>query len=113
MNTKLKVAHRLQQTSPEAVVEVDLFSKRFDKECSRITCHSRTSTDVDDFSTKEIDREWSLISCHSSSTSSTSIWYVDSEASSHMTGVKKHFTDLTETWLDLEVVLGDNAYVMF
>ena len=29
-----------------------------------------------------------------------------------MTGVKQHFTILTETRLDLEVVLGDNTLVM-
>ena len=82
-----------------------------DKECLLITCHSCTSADVDKKSTGKIDTELSLMSSQSASASTSSIWYIDSGASSHMTGIRQYFTDLTETGLDLDVVLGDNTSV--
>jgi len=39
-----------------------------------------------------------------------SVWYIDSGASRHMTGVREHLTDLTQIG-DLEVVLGDDRVV--
>ena len=86
---------------PKAIAEVDLFSKSFDKEFPLITCHSCTSTDVDEIFIEEIDRELSLISCHSLSASPTSMWYIDSGASNHMTSARNHFTYLNKTGLDL------------
>jgi hypothetical protein len=38
------------------------------------------------------------------------MWYIDSGASRHMTGVHEHLTDLTEIG-DIEVVLGDDRVV--
>ena len=93
------------------IAEVKNYTEKCDKECSLITCHLCTSTNVDMCSIKELDREVSLISCHSSSASTTSVWYMDGGASSHMAGVCHHFIDLTETGLDLKVVLGDNTSV--
>ena len=40
----------------------------------------------------------------------SSVWYIDSGASHHMTGVREHLTDLTQIG-DLEVVLGDDRVV--
>jgi hypothetical protein len=41
----------------------------------------------------------------------SSIWYVDSGASSHMSGVREHFTNLRDPEIKLEIVLGDNTIV--
>jgi hypothetical protein len=67
------------------------------------------SADVEEFSHR-FEKEYSLLVCLSSRVSSTSIWYIDSGASRHMTGVREYFTDLTEIG-DLEVVLGDDSVV--
>ena len=49
--------------------------------------------------------EHSMIVGHSLSASSTSsTWYIDSGASSHMTSVRDMFTEISETDLELEVV---------
>jgi hypothetical protein len=39
------------------------------------------------------------------------VWYIDSGASSHMSGVREHFTDLIETGIKLEMVLGNTTIV--
>ena len=65
------------------------------------------SAEVEDFS-KNFDEEFCLIACMASTTWS-SLWYIDSGASSHMTGQKRFFRDLQErgTWIHVE--LGDDA----
>jgi hypothetical protein len=68
-----------------------------------------SSVDVDEF-THRFKKEYSLLVYLSFRASSTSIWYIDSGASHHMTGVREYFTDLTEIG-DLEVVLGDDSVV--
>ena len=40
---------------------------------------------------------------------SSGMRFVGSGASCHMTGVREHFTSLTEDDIDLEVMLGDNT----
>ena len=56
--------------------------------------------------------EHSMIVGHSLSASTTSsTWYIDSGASSHMTGDRDMFTEISETGLELEVVLGDDTMV--
>ena len=60
--------------------------------------------------THRFKKEYSLLVCLSSRASSTSIWYSDSSASRHMTGVREYFTNLTEIG-DLEVVFGDDSVV--
>ena len=42
---------------------------------------------------------------------SSGIWYVDSGASRHMTGVREYFPELSESGTDIEVVLGDDRVV--
>ena len=50
----------------------------------------------------------SMIVGHSlSATTSSSTWFIDSGASSHMTGDRDMFSDMSKTDLELEVVLGD------
>jgi hypothetical protein len=56
------------------------------------------------------EKEYSLLVCLSYRATSTNIWYIDSGASYHMTGVCDYFIDLTEIG-DLEVVLGDDSVV--
>ena len=46
-----------------------------------------------------------------SATTTSSTWYIDNGASSHMTGDRDMFTDMLETKLELEVVLGDDTVV--
>lgn len=65
---------------------------------------------MDEYSTR-FENEFSLLSCHSLSATSSIIWYIDSGATNHMTGVREHFTDLFESGLDVEVVLGDDTTV--
>jgi hypothetical protein len=62
------------------------------------------STEVDDFAAR-FENEFSLIACLSSSTS-TGVWYIDSGASSHMTGVHDYFSSLKEEELDLYIEMG-------
>lgn len=68
------------------------------------------STEVDEFSTK-FDIEFALMVSIAISVTSSSLWFVDSGASCHMTGVREHFMSLAERDIDLEVVLGDNSKV--
>ena len=48
-----------------------------------------TSADVDR------QREFSLLTDHSYSASTSSTWYIDSGASSHMTGAREMFSELS------------------
>ena len=49
---------------------------------------------------------------HSLSASATSsTWYIDSGASSHMTSDHDMFSEMSESNLELEVVLGDDTVV--
>jgi hypothetical protein len=68
-----------------------------------------TSTEVEEISTK-FDKEFSLVVCLSTRDTHSSVWYINSGASRHMTGVREHLTDLTQ-FGDLEVVLGDDRVV--
>ena len=49
-----------------------------------------TSAEVDDFAAK-FEREFSFIPNLSTTITPSSIWYVDSGASNHMTSVREHF----------------------
>ena len=67
---------------------------------------SITSRDIED------QTEHSLIVGHSlSASTSPSTWYIDSGASRHMTGARDMFTEISETGLELEIVLGDDTVV--
>ena len=48
---------------------------------------------------------------HSYSASTSSTWYIDSGASSHMIGACEMFFELSQTKTDVEVVLGDDSAV--
>jgi hypothetical protein len=44
-----------------------------------------------------------------SSTQTKDVWYIDSGASSHMTGHKHYFSNLEEKGFDFEILLGDDS----
>ena len=46
---------------------------------------------------------------HSYSASTSSTWYIDRGASSHMTGAHEMFFELSQTETDVEVVLEDDS----
>ena len=64
-----------------------------------------TSIDMD------MDSEHSLLAGHQGGPSTSTTWYIDSGASSHMTGAREVFSELSEAGRDVEVVLGDNTVV--
>jgi hypothetical protein len=49
--------------------------------------------------------------CCSSVEYSPHIWYIDSGASSHITGIREHFSDLRDTEVRIDISLGDNRIV--
>ena len=65
------------------------------------------SAEVDQFS-RNFDEESCLIACMVSTTG-CSIWYINSGASSHMTGQKRFFIDLQEGGTVIHVELGDDV----
>jgi hypothetical protein len=78
--------HKKKQGGTAATTQEDEFPSQFERECYFIVCCSTVETP-------------------------SSIWYVDSEASNHMSGVREHFTDLGDLEIKLEIVLGDNTIV--
>jgi hypothetical protein len=68
------------------------------------------TTEEEEFAS-QFERECSLIVCCSTVESPSNVWYIDSGASSHMSGVREHFTDLRDPEIRLEIVLGDNTIV--
>ena len=64
--------------------------------------------EVDEFS-RNFDEEFCLIACMESTTWS-SIWYIDSGASSHMTGQNIFFKELQEGGIGIHVELGDDVW---
>ena len=59
----------------------------------------------------DMDSEHSLLAGHQGSPSTSTTWYIDSGALSHMTGARDMFSELSQTGSDVEVVLGDNTVV--
>ena len=95
-----------------ASAEIDDFAARFQSEFSLCTGHIErerasilTNVDVDR------QRKFSCVTDHSYSASTSSTWYIDSGASSHMTGAREMFFELSQTETDVEVVLGDDSAV--
>ena len=78
--------------------EIEDFSNRFDREFGFSACES---TSAGSPATK-VQREHAF---PSTSGASSGIWYVDSGASRHMTGVRQYFSELSESGTDIEVVL--------
>jgi hypothetical protein len=68
------------------------------------------STDMEDFSSK-FDREFSLVTCLATCSVSSSVWYIDSGASTHMSGVRGCFFELNERGVFVEVELGVDRFV--
>jgi hypothetical protein len=66
-----------------------------------------TLAEVDEFAAR-FESEFSLIVCLSNSTSS-GVWYIDSGAFSHMTGVRDYFSSLKEEGMDLVIDMDNNA----
>lgn len=88
----------------ETSAEVEDFAVRFDREFGFIAY---------DFSSAgspatQVQREHAFPSI---SGASSRIWYVDSGASRHMTGVWEYFSKRSESGTDIEVVLGDDRVV--
>ena len=65
---------------------------------------------MEEFSSK-FDREFSLVTCLATCSVSSSVWYIDSGASAHMSGVRECFTELNEQGVSVEVELGDDRVV--
>ena len=79
-----------------AMAEIEDFTARFEREVSLCIGHVdkerasiMTSADVDS------EREYSLLTGHSLSAFTTNTWYIDSGASSHMTGAREMFSELS------------------
>lgn len=84
--------------------EIEGFSERFDREFVFIACEASSAVST----VIQVHRECAL---SSTSRASSSIWYVDSGASRHMIGVRKYFSELSESDTDMEVVVGDDKIV--
>jgi hypothetical protein len=67
-------------------------------------------TEETDFQT-QFQKECVFHACCSSIEFSPHIWYIDSGASSHMTGVREHFSDLRGVEVRIDISLGDNRVV--
>ena len=59
----------------------------------------------------KFDKEFSLIASLSSCSGTSRVWYIDSGASTHMSGVRECFSELNERGVDVEVELGDDRIV--
>eukprot|EP00253_Pinus_taeda_P007806 PITA_07806 len=87
-----------------ASAEIEDFAGRFDREFAFTMCESSSAGSP----AIQVQREHALPSI---SGASSGIWYVDSGASRHMTGVREYFSELSESGTDVKVVLGDDRVV--
>eukprot|EP00253_Pinus_taeda_P014532 PITA_14532 len=87
-----------------ASAEIEDFAGRFDREFAFTMCQSSSARSP----AIQVQREHAFPSI---SGASSGIWYVDSWASRHMTGVREYFSELLESGTDVEVVLGDDRVV--
>eukprot|EP00253_Pinus_taeda_P029250 PITA_29250 len=83
--------------------EVEDFADRFDREFGFTACVSSSAGSP----ATQVQREHAFPSI---SGASSGIWYVDSGASRHMTGVREYL-ELSESGTDMEVVLDDDRVV--
>jgi hypothetical protein len=70
-----------------------------------------TTSDEAEFQT-QFERECAFLICFTSVESTPNIWYIDNGASSHMTTVREHFTNLRDTKVRMEIALGDDTIVI-
>jgi hypothetical protein len=68
------------------------------------------TTEETDFQT-QFQQECAFPVCCSSVEYSPHIWYIDSGASSHITSVREHFSDLRDIEVRIDISLGDNRVV--
>ena len=87
-----------------ASTKIESFSERFDWEFGFIACEATSAGSP----AIQVQRECAF---PTTSRAPSSIWYVDSGASRHMTRVKEYFSKLSEGDTDMEVVLGDDSIV--
>ena len=59
----------------------------------------------------QFEKECSLIVCCSTIESPSHVWYIGSIASSHMSSVREHFTNLRDPEIKMEITLGDDTIV--
>jgi hypothetical protein len=59
----------------------------------------------------QFQRECAFLICCTSVETTPNIWYIDSGASSHMTGVREHIIDLRDIEVRIEIFLGDDTLV--
>jgi len=57
------------------------------------------------------ERECAFLICCTLVEMTPNVWYIDSGASSHMTGVRKHLTDLKDTEVRIEIALEDGPWL--
>jgi hypothetical protein len=69
-----------------------------------------TTTDEEEFQ-EQFERECAFLICCTLVETTPNIWYIYSGASSHMTGVREHFTDLRDREVKMEFALGDDTIV--
>jgi hypothetical protein len=80
-------------------------NKKKDKKKSQ----TAASTDIDEFSSR-FDEDFLLIACLSiSSTRATRVWYIDSGASYHMTGLRKYFSSFREEEMNFDMEMGNKS----
>ena len=87
-----------------ASAEIEDFTDSFDREFGFIVCESTSAGSP----AMEVERECAF---PSTSEASSGIWYVDSGASRHMTGVREYFSEHSKNDIDIEVVLGGDSVV--
>ena len=69
-----------------------------------------TTAEEENFHT-QFQRECAFFICCTLVETAPSIWYIYNGASSHMNGVREHFTDLRDTEVRIEISLGDDRVV--
>jgi hypothetical protein len=70
-----------------------------------------TATADEEEFTAQFERECAFRICCTTVETPPRIWYIDSGASSHMTCVREHFTNLKDPEVKMEISLGDDNIV--
>eukprot|EP00253_Pinus_taeda_P035422 PITA_35422 len=105
MEAKAKKKNKKGKDKPTAIfAEIESFSESFDRKFGFIACEATNAGSP----AIQVQRECAL---PTTSIATSSIWYVDSGASHHMTAVREYFSELSEDDTDMEVVLGDDNMV--
>jgi hypothetical protein len=70
-----------------------------------------TTTTTNEEFQAQFERECAFLICCTLVKTTPNIWYIGNGASSHMTGVREHFTDLRDPEVRMEIALGDDTIV--